>query len=245
MTALLLRYYRDITTLLLRYYCTITALLLRFSCASIALLIEDVVFTSGNVVLTRRDIDHILLDECLDNFYIDAYAFFIDRKTKTFPAIYQSYLYISPMHRILKNYNDESDLYIKHIKKETLKRTNLLIIPIIHNNHWTLLVGHLKERINELYIDLNKCFDADITKWRINIVRGTPTQSNSFDCGMFVCKYMEKVVVKDKVDWSAYKYWQNDMPRYRADFAYQILLEYESVELKHVKKCIESAVKSH
>ncbi|KAL0926734.1 hypothetical protein M5K25_002979 [Dendrobium thyrsiflorum] len=226
---------------------------------------QDVVFSSGNVILTRRDIDHILLDECLDNFHIDTCAFFLDRKTKALPEIYQPYLYVSPMHRILKSYNDYTDLYIKHIKKETLKRTNLLIMPIINNNHWTLLVGRLKERVwklydslpnpqhkeicvtvvNELYIDLRKCFEADITKWRMNIVRGTPTQSNSFDCGMFVCKYMEKVVLKDKVDWSAYKYWQNDMPRYRADFAYQILLEGERIELNNVKKRIESAAKAH
>ncbi|KAL0918425.1 hypothetical protein M5K25_010434 [Dendrobium thyrsiflorum] len=159
---------------------------------------QDVVFSSGNVILTRRDIDHILLDECLDNFHIDTCAFFLDRKTKALPEIYQPYLYVSPMHRV-----------------------------------------------NELYIDLRKCFEADITKWRINIVRGTPTQSNSFDCGMFVCKYMEKVVLKDKVDWSAYKYWQNDMPRYRADFAYQILLEGERIELNNVKKRIESAAKAH
>ncbi|KAL0915243.1 hypothetical protein M5K25_015645 [Dendrobium thyrsiflorum] len=225
---------------------------------------QDVVFSSGNIILTRRDIDHILLDDCLDNFHIDTCALFLDRKAKALPAIYQPYLYISPMHRILKTYNDHTDLYIKHIKKETLKRTNLLIIPIINNNHWTLLVGRLKERVwklydslpnpqhkeicvtvvNELYIDLMKCFDADITKWRINIVRGTPTQSNSFDCGMFVCKYMEKVVLKDKVDWSAYKYWQNEMPRYRADFAYHILLEGERVELNNVKKRIESACKA-
>ncbi|KAL0918469.1 hypothetical protein M5K25_010478 [Dendrobium thyrsiflorum] len=226
---------------------------------------QDVVFSSGNVILTRRDIDHILLDECLDNFHIDTCAFFLDRKTKALPEIYQPYLYVSPMHRILKSYNDYTDLYIKHIKKETLKRTNLLIMPIINNNHWTLLVGRLKERVwklydslpnpqhkeicvtvvNELYIDLRKCFEADITKWRMNIVRGTPTQSNSFDCGMFVCKYMEKVVLKDKVDWSAYKYWQNNMPRYRADFAYQILLEGERIELNNVKKRIESAAKAH
>ncbi|KAL0927742.1 hypothetical protein M5K25_001948 [Dendrobium thyrsiflorum] len=227
--------------------------------------LEDVVFSSGNIILNRRDIDHILLDDCLDNFHIDAYAFFVDRKTKAIPAIYQPYLYISPMHRILNDYKDPSDIYIKHINKETLRRTHLLIIPIIHNNHWTLLVGRLKERvwklydslpnpqhkdicvtvINDLFKDLNKCFDADITKWRINIVRGTPTQSNSFDCGMFVCKYMDKVVGKDKVDWTEYKFWQSDMPRFRAEFAYQILLEGETVELMHVKDRIESAVKSH
>ncbi|KAL0917117.1 hypothetical protein M5K25_012164 [Dendrobium thyrsiflorum] len=226
---------------------------------------EDVVFSSGNIILNRRDIDHILLDDCLDNFHIDAYAFFVDRKAKAIPAIYQPYLYISPMHRILNDYKDPSDIYIKHINKETLRRTHLLIIPIIHNNHWTLLVGRLKERvwklydslpnpqhkdicvtvINDLFKDLNKCFDADITKWRINIVRGTPTQSNSFDCGMFVCKYMDKVVGKDKVDWTEYKFWQSDMPRFRAEFAYQILLEGETVELMHVKDRIESAVKSH
>ncbi|KAL0910132.1 hypothetical protein M5K25_021074 [Dendrobium thyrsiflorum] len=226
---------------------------------------EDVVFSTGNIILNRRDIDHILLDDCLDNFHIDAYAFFVDRKAKAIPAIYQPYLYISPMHRILNDYKDPSDLYIKHINKETLRRIHLLIIPIIHNNHWTLLVGRMKERvwklydslpnpqhkdicvtvINELFKDLNKCFDADITKWRINIVRGTPTQSNSFDCGMFVCKYMDKVVGKDKVDWTEYKFWQNDMPRFRAEFAYQILLEGETVELMHVKDRIESAVKPH
>ncbi|KAL0926473.1 hypothetical protein M5K25_002707 [Dendrobium thyrsiflorum] len=235
---------------------------------------QDVVFSSGHVILTRRDINHILLDECLDNFHVDTSAFFLDRKTKALPAIYQPYLYISPMHRILKTYNDYTDLYVKHIKKETLKRSNLLIMPIINNNHWTLLVGRLKERVwklydslpnpqhkeicvtvvkillffdhvNELYNDMIKCFEADITKWRINIVRGNPTQSNSFDCGMFVCKYMEKVVLKDKVDWSAYKYWQNEMPRYRADFAYQILLEGERIELNNVKKRIESAAKAH
>ncbi|KAL0907664.1 hypothetical protein M5K25_022086 [Dendrobium thyrsiflorum] len=227
--------------------------------------LEDVVFSTGNIILNRRDIDHILLDDCLDNFHIDAYAFFVDRKAKAIPAIYQPYLYISPMHRILNDYKDPSDLYIKHINKETLRRIHLLIIPIIHNNHWTLLVGRMKERvwklydslpnpqhkdicvtvINELFKDLNKCFDADITKWRINIVRGTPTQSNSFDCGMFVCKYMDKVVGKDKVDWTEYKFWQNDMPRFRAEFAYQILLEGETVELMHVKDRIESAVKPH
>ncbi|KAL0920120.1 hypothetical protein M5K25_009231 [Dendrobium thyrsiflorum] len=144
---------------------------------------------------------------------------------------------------ILKGYKDPTDVYVQHINKEIVKRTNLLIIPVIHNMYWTLLVGCLKERvwklflsiglteksllffdkINKLYIDLKECFDVDISKWRLNIVHGTPTQSNSFDCGMFVCKYMEKVIVQDKVDWSAYKYWQNDMPRYRAEFVYQIL----------------------
>ncbi|KAL0910751.1 hypothetical protein M5K25_018835 [Dendrobium thyrsiflorum] len=124
--------------------------------------IEDVVFSTGNIILNRRDIDHILLDDCLDNFHIDAYAFFVDRKAKAIPAIYQPYLYISPMHRILNDYKDPSDLYIKHINKETLRRIHLLIIPIIHNNHWTLLVGRMKERVWKLYDSLPNPQHKDI-----------------------------------------------------------------------------------
>ncbi|KAL0911877.1 hypothetical protein M5K25_017808 [Dendrobium thyrsiflorum] len=63
---------------------------------------------------------------------------------------------------ILKNYKDPSDLYIKHINKETLKRIHLLIIPIIHNNHWTLLVGRLKERVWKLYDSLPNPQHKDI-----------------------------------------------------------------------------------
>ncbi|KAH0464329.1 hypothetical protein IEQ34_007115 [Dendrobium chrysotoxum] len=73
--------------------------------------------------------------------------------------------------------------------------TDLLLIPLIHNNHWTLLVENLIKKVWELYDSLPKATHiAIIPEVPIRPVLDAPTQKNSFDCRMFICKYMEAVV---------------------------------------------------
>ncbi|KAL0925399.1 hypothetical protein M5K25_003724 [Dendrobium thyrsiflorum] len=165
-------------------------------------------FTADEVVtLTGLNNKQILFNASFLNC-----TFFISFN-ELFLSVVSANLYISPMHRIYKSYRESTDVFVDHISKEIIKRSNLLIIPIINNMHWTLLVGKLKERvwklydslpnpqhkdicvtvINDIYSEMRECFDADITKWRLNIILGTPSQSNNFDCGMFICKYMKKL----------------------------------------------------
>ncbi|KAL0912425.1 hypothetical protein M5K25_018396 [Dendrobium thyrsiflorum] len=203
------------------------------------------VFTSGNIVITRADIDQIITNEYLDNDHIDAFALLLSEKIKFIPDMYQSYLYISPMQRIsiniiYKEYQNPSKVYVQYINKISVKESNLLIIPIIHQMHWTLLVGKLKEKyenytihypirntnkfINELQKEMPECFESDVTKCQLYAIRGVPTQTNNYDCGMFVCKYMKKIILRSKVDWTKFKLWQKAMPRFRVEFGCSIFL---------------------
>jgi len=56
------------------------------------------VFSSGNVMISRRMIDEILSDSYLDNDHIDAFAILLNEKSKISPDEYQKYLYISPIY---------------------------------------------------------------------------------------------------------------------------------------------------
>ncbi|KAI0503995.1 hypothetical protein KFK09_014942 [Dendrobium nobile] len=68
-----------------------------------------------------------------------------------------------------------------------------------------LYVKKKNKEIKYLHEDTIGCFSSDITKWNVQAVRGIPTQSNDYDCGMFVCKYMEKAEQRKKIDWNAFK----------------------------------------
>ncbi|KAH0452696.1 hypothetical protein IEQ34_019995 [Dendrobium chrysotoxum] len=51
-----------------------------------------------------------------------------------------------------------------------------------------------------------------------------PTQSNEYDCEIFVCKYMERAILRKKMDWTSFKDWQKYMPKFRAEFGYALCL---------------------
>lgn len=87
-----------------------------------------------------------------------------------------------------------------------------IFIPIHMNIHWTLAVINIKERKFQ-YLDsykgreprildaLARYFadevkdknqvDVDVSQWRQEFVQDLPEQSNGFDCGMFMLKYMD------------------------------------------------------
>ncbi|KAL0905406.1 hypothetical protein M5K25_023825 [Dendrobium thyrsiflorum] len=126
---------------------------------------------------------------------------------------------------------------------ETIQTSKVLLVPIIHNGHWTLLSGKLEERkwdfydslpkpthvsicsdvINHLYQDTEHAFDEDIRLWPVRAVEGVPVQSNSVDCGVFVCKYMEAAIQPEALVWPDQQHWAANMPKYRAELAYAIL----------------------
>ncbi|KAL0927839.1 hypothetical protein M5K25_002054 [Dendrobium thyrsiflorum] len=44
--------------------------------------------------------------------------------------------------------------FVSHINKDSVKASNLLLIPIIHNTHWTLIVGNLIKKVRKFYDSL-------------------------------------------------------------------------------------------
>ncbi|KAK8961466.1 hypothetical protein KSP40_PGU009001 [Platanthera guangdongensis] len=60
-------------------------------------------------------------------------------------------------------------------------------------------------------------FPEGFIDWPVVDVRKSPQQSNSYDCGVFVIKYMEVVTSLEVVTWQDHQGWQADMPRFRAE----------------------------
>ena len=85
-----------------------------------------------------------------------------------------------------------------------------VLIPVLTNNHWTLLLVKLVEGKILHYDSLHgnhfktgkaACqtmatvmqffFKNRIWEWQV--VYGLPQQSNSFDCGVYVCRYIDLI----------------------------------------------------
>ncbi|KAH0453367.1 hypothetical protein IEQ34_017691 [Dendrobium chrysotoxum] len=51
-------------------------------------------------------------------------------------------------------------------------------------------------------------------------VSDVPTQNNSVKCGVFICKYMKKIIQHEKVNWGDHQNWQEKKPKFRVELAY-------------------------
>ncbi|KAI0508056.1 hypothetical protein KFK09_014190 [Dendrobium nobile] len=161
------------------------------------------IFSSGNVMVSRRMIDEILSDSYLDNDHVDAFAILLNEKSKISPDEYQKYLYISPMYWHYKVKDVKSVLFLKHIDYNSIQSSSIIINPVIDGEHWTLLVGYIKQKRWEFYDsipnpmhrsiavkiiaslnkDCKKAFHQNITKWSFKTMKKAPTQTNNTDCG--------------------------------------------------------------
>ncbi|KAH0458147.1 hypothetical protein IEQ34_013462 [Dendrobium chrysotoxum] len=146
--------------------------------------------------------------------------------------------------QLYKGYKHDYQMFIQHITPDSVRKSKLIVQPICFQSHWVLIVGKLKEKVWKLYDSLPNpkhkaictevikqihedkagVFPSDITTWKLQTVRGIPTQSNEYDCGIFVCKYMERAILKKKTDWASLKEWQKYMPKFRAELGYALCL---------------------
>ncbi|KAH0466743.1 hypothetical protein IEQ34_003981 [Dendrobium chrysotoxum] len=218
----------------MRFTCALPALYLRFTCALPVLYLrflfckDDIIFQSGNIEINRGDIDDILTNQYLADNHVDAFAFLLSEKRRILPKEFQNYLYISPLYRAYRGYKQDFQIFIQHINLDSVRESKLIV----------LVIGRLKDKVCKLYDSLPNpehkikqihedkagAFPSDITTWKLQTVRGVPTQSNDYDCGIFVCKYMERVILRQKIDWASLKDWQKYMPKFRAELGYALCL---------------------
>ncbi|PKA60588.1 hypothetical protein AXF42_Ash019481 [Apostasia shenzhenica] len=81
------------------------------------------------------------------------------------------------------------------------------------------------KQINALAEVCDSLKKLDIKKWPLTYVQKIPRQFNSNDCGIFVLKYIERLLDKstDGWTWTEYMNWQDNMCLIRAEIAYEIL----------------------
>ncbi|XP_020578200.1 ubiquitin-like-specific protease 1 isoform X2 [Phalaenopsis equestris] len=200
----------------------------------------DLLIDMGHISVPRRYIDEFLGNGWLGNEQVDCFAMLMENKRCAAPQLYRSYLYVSPCHWLYRQGNVKP--FVEHITKDAIQNTELILIPIINNQHWILLVGTMNESkwrvydslpnrmhlaitqsiIEHFLKDTSDAFEEKLIKWPVVMTRGIPVQSNSYDCGVYVCKYMETLVRKEKVNWAEKKDWQELMHLFRAEIVYDI-----------------------
>ncbi|KAH0464897.1 hypothetical protein IEQ34_005000 [Dendrobium chrysotoxum] len=176
------------------------------------------------------------MSEYLDNNHVDTFGIFLVEKNQMCPGLYLPFLFVSSFHWGYKKFNADTKKFVSHINKESVNAANLILVPIIESSHWTLLVGNLKNKVWDFYDSLPKKTHRAILPEVVNIpsVRGhnyficyghstMADPKNQINCGMYVCKYMEAVIQPEAVVWADVKDWEDNMAKFRAEFAYAIL----------------------
>ncbi|KAH0468509.1 hypothetical protein IEQ34_003542 [Dendrobium chrysotoxum] len=167
---------------------------------------NDMIYTSGKVFIYRSQIDELLMSEYLDTNHVDIFGIFLVEKSQMCPGLYLPFLFVSSFHLTLLVGNLKTKVW--DFYDSLPKKTHRAILP---------------EVISHLYEDTINSFDTDIRGWRIQKIKQAPTQKNSVDCGMYICKYMEAAIQPEAVVWTDVKDWQENMAKFRAEFAYAIL----------------------
>ncbi|KAH0465016.1 hypothetical protein IEQ34_005119 [Dendrobium chrysotoxum] len=201
-----------------------------------AIMKDDVIFQSENIVINRGDVD-ILTNQYLADNHVDTFAFFLSKKRRIMPKEFQNYLYISPLYRAYRGYKQNFKMFIQHINPNSIRNNKLIVQPIcfkgrLKDKVWKLYdslpnpehKAIYTEVIKQIHKDKAGAFPSDIITWKLQTVRGVPTQSNYYDCKNFACKYMERAILRQKMDWASLKDWQKYMPKFRAELRYALCL---------------------
>ena len=139
--------------------------------------------------------------------------------------------------QLINNYNPKK-LYKFFFKKnqfitDTIQYTYHYYIPIVLNNHWSLVKVNIKKKKISFYDSLNntnrnififktlKPFFDDLLKsnedWRLSVVN-VPQQNNMFDCGIYMLQYLDILISKKYCNIEA-----DSIPYYRIKIGIELI----------------------
>lgn len=108
-------------------------------------------------------------------------------------------------------------------KKVDLFSHDLILIPVHLENHWVLATVCMKNFMINYYDSMSGCKKEvlvalhkyledemkdkkgevlDTSKWASNVVKDIPQQKNGYDCGVFTCKYAERLSLNKPFDFT-------------------------------------------
>ncbi|KAK8933382.1 putative ubiquitin-like-specific protease 1B [Platanthera zijinensis] len=219
---------------------------------------DSIVIERGNIFISRVSLLDILGTEWVCSSHIDAYAYVLNSLIERDGNNMLRFLFVSSNHAYYKRCGKISRRLVDHITHDSFGGAEAIMIPCHVASHWVLLVGNLKgkywdfydslpnpmhrsslqENIRFLHEDRAEVLPGDIIDWPIHTVEGLPTQDNGNDCGIFVMKYMEASLGKDRVDWTRHTSWVKEMPRIRAEIVATLLQTFQTSLLTENGFCV-------
>ncbi|KAK8957533.1 putative ubiquitin-like-specific protease 1B [Platanthera zijinensis] len=102
-----------------------------------------------------------------------------------------------------------------------------------NNLHWAGVRDNLKALVD----DVSTTFPEGFAKWTLEDDISLPKQDNTWDCGVFLIKYMKAVSSSTiSISWGDHQKWQDDIPRFRAEIVADICKKFSSAILERISK---------
>lgn len=184
---------------------------------------DDLIVEENGIEIRVKDLETLKGNNWLNDEIINFYFQLIQRrsianKEQTNVKVYcfNTFFYKRLKeggHKVLKRWTKKVDLF----------SLDLILIPVHLEVHWTLASISIENCTINYYDSMNgnnrECLQLlleylrderkdkkgdilDTSKWTCNIVKEIPQQENGSDCGVFTCKYAERLSIKKPFNFS-------------------------------------------
>lgn len=206
---------------------------------------ESLVASANRVDVKIRDIDTLRDGQWLNDTVIDFYLALVTQRSRDNKVLSNSFVFSTHFFTTLDTGSyDKVKRWAKR-KGADVAKLDYIFVPVNrHNTHWCLAVINNKERKFQFYDSMNGAglkalhllkdymyrqtaeMHPEMSREEMGyddyeiIERSTcPQQSNSYDCGVFVCKMVD-VLSRDR---DVMSFGQKDMRNIRRRMAYEII----------------------
>ncbi|XP_075549854.1 sentrin-specific protease 1-like isoform X1 [Dermacentor variabilis] len=199
---------------------------------------HGVAVRSYGYTVTWKDLNTVLGTNWLNDVVIDFYMGLVAERAKEVSDGLRVHALTTHFFNVLKNRGYEA------VRRWTdtidLFAFNLVLVPIHDLDHWSLAVLNITNQTFEFYDSMGRknwnCYQVLMAylrkehkdkrkrpltpdvKWECQYVKNLPQQTNSHDCGVFVCLYAECLARGASFNFSA-----RDIQRLRYRIAFEIL----------------------
>lgn len=199
---------------------------------------QRVIVRSSGYTVTCKDLKTVLGTNWLNDVVIDFYMGLVAERSNEVPGSRRVHALTTHFFNVLRNRGYEA--VRRWTDNVDLFSYDLVLVPIHDMDHWSLAVLNIMNRTFEFYDSMGRknrnCYQVLMAylkkehqdkrkfpltpkeKWECHYVKNLPQQTNSHDCGVFVCLYAECLARGAPFNFSG-----RDIQRLRYRIAFEIL----------------------
>ncbi|XP_020576282.1 uncharacterized protein LOC110021914 [Phalaenopsis equestris] len=114
---------------------------------------SDIIVHLKNIFIDCRAMMELLCNGMVANDHVDAQAMILNNKRNADPSLFRPYIYVSPLYWAYHKMGNPKS-FLTHITKEAVLKADIIMIPVLNNQHWVLLVAELREGKWKMYDSL-------------------------------------------------------------------------------------------